>query len=132
MPFIHIKSLPPQTDFNIVDAVESISKTFSKETGIAIEHITATWEFFDSGHYAFGGKTTMYQPVQSHPIIVDLLAPDFHDKASVERMLNCLALMVAEQIKVTKGNVFINYRQAHSGQVFDKGKVVYWRNEVPA
>jgi hypothetical protein len=45
MPFIHIKSLPFEKPVAIKAVPEGISEDFSHETGIALEHVTATWEF---------------------------------------------------------------------------------------
>ncbi len=51
MPFIHIKSLPFEKPVEIKAVLEGyarrgISEDFSHETAIALEHVTATWEFF--------------------------------------------------------------------------------------
>ncbi len=42
MPFIHIKSLPFENSVEIKAVLEGISADFSHETGIALEHVTAT------------------------------------------------------------------------------------------
>jgi hypothetical protein len=45
-PFIHIKSLLFEKSVEIKAVLVGISEEFSHETEIALEHITATWEFF--------------------------------------------------------------------------------------
>lgn len=126
MPFIHIKSLPFKTPFAIKDIIENITKDFSEETGIELEHITVTWEYFIENHYAVSGKTASHQPKTSHPILVDLLAPDFNPPANIERMLQTIAKSIFERANIPINNIFINYRKAHSGLVFDGGEVVQW------
>ncbi len=126
MPFIHIKSLPFEKSVEIKTVLEGISEDFSHETEIALEHVTATWEFFLPGHYAVAGKSEEQQPGKSHPILVDLLTPDFNDAKTVERMLKCIAKSLAKRAGVLRDNIFINHRHAHSGMVFDNGKIVRW------
>ncbi len=126
MPFIQIKSLPFEKPFDIDIVLEELTKDFVKETGISLEHVTATWEFLPSGHYAVGGKVAQHQPVNSHSVLVDLLAPDFNSGETIEKMLRVVASSVAKYTNLPIENVFINYRQAHTGQVFDAGNVVHW------
>jgi hypothetical protein len=117
--------------------LEGISEDFSRETEIALEHVTATWEFFLPGHYAVAGKAEEQQPRpalpgplggpgKSHPILVDLLTPDFNDAKTIERMLKCIAKSLAKRAGILPNNIFINHRQAHSGMVFDNGEIVRW------
>jgi hypothetical protein len=56
IPFSHIKSLPFEKPVAIKAVLERISEDFSPETEIALEHVTATCEFFLPGHYAVAGK----------------------------------------------------------------------------
>mgnify|MGYP001826102824 CR=1 FL=1 len=51
MPFIHVKSLPFETPLDIPSVVEGITKDFARDSGIALEHITATWEYMLPGSY---------------------------------------------------------------------------------
>ena len=52
MPFIHIKSLSLDPHIHVSSVVEEITKGVARETGVGLEHITATWEYFQAGHYA--------------------------------------------------------------------------------
>ncbi len=126
MPFIHIKSLPPAKPFDTAAILEQLSADFAAATGIGIEHVTATWEFFAPGHYAVGGKAACEQPAGSHPLLVDLLAPDFNADEDVERMLAAIADSLAARAGIARDNIFINQRDARSGRVFDAGELVRW------
>ncbi len=126
MPFIHIKSLPPAEPLDTAALLEELCADFARDTGIGIEHITATWEWLEPGHYAVGGKAANEQPVGSHPLLVDLLAPDFNADDDVERMLIAIADSLAARAGVAQGNIFINQRDARSGRVFDAGEIVRW------
>lgn len=126
MPFIHIKSLPLDPPLNMSAVVEGITKDFAKGTGVGLEHVTATWEFLTAGNYAVAGAAQRNQPQATHPILVDILSPDFNPPEEIETMLHTVAKSVSERVKVPVSNIFINHRYAHSGMVFDAGKVVKW------
>lgn len=126
MPFIHIKSLPFAKSFDVGAALEGLSQDFARETGIELKHVHATWEFLQPKHYAVAGNTSERQSNSSFPLLVDLLAPDFNDAKAIELMLGCVALSLSKRVGVSRSNIFINYRQAHSGMVFDAGAVERW------
>ena len=72
------------------------------------------------------GKTCTQQPGNSHPVLVDLLSPDFNSPEQIENMLRVVAASIAKRAQVSLNNIFINHRRAHSGMVFDAGEVVRW------
>ena len=126
MPFIHIKSLPFADEPDTPALLENLCADFAAATGVGIEHVTATWEWLAPGHYAVGGKAADRQPRASHPLLVDLLTPDFNAGADVERMLVAIADSLAEHAGVARDNIFISQRDARSGRVFDAGETVRW------
>lgn len=42
MPFIYVKTLPFDPPMNAEEVVEGITQDFANETGIGLEHVTAT------------------------------------------------------------------------------------------
>jgi hypothetical protein len=126
MPFIHIKSLPFGKPFDVGPVLERLSRDFARDTGVALEHIHATWELLRPGHYAVAGRARERQPRASHPLLVDLLSPDFNDAAAVEKTLACMASSLAKHAKVPRSNIFINHRQARSGMVLNAGIAARW------
>ena len=126
MPFIHIKSLPFADAPDTARLLEGLSADFARDTGIGIEHITATWEWLEPGHYAIGGRAVSERPAGSHPLLVDLLAPDFNADDDIERMLVAIADSLATRAGVARDDIFINQRDARSGRVFDAGNIVRW------
>jgi hypothetical protein len=106
--------------------VEGLTRDFAEGAGIDLEHVTATWEFLPPGHYAVGGKAQAHQIQTSHPILVDLLSPDFNDAALVEKMLHTVAVSISKRARIPVSNIFISHRYARSGMVFDAGEVVRW------
>lgn len=126
MPFIHIKSLPFDRALNVTSVLEGLAKDFAKGTGVGLEHVTATWEFLPAGHYAVAGKAESHQPENSHPVLVDLLSPDFNPPEKVEKMLHVVASSISKRAKIPISNIFINHRHAYSGMVFDAGEIGRW------
>ena len=126
MPFVHIRSLPVGGDFSAADAVRTISAEFAAGAGVDEQHVTVTWQTFEPGHYAGAGETATAQPAASHPVLVELFAPDSNSDATIEQMLQAAAAAVAAQAGVEPDNVFVHFRPARSGQVFDGGEVVRW------
>ena len=66
------------------------------------------------------------QPVDSHPFLVDLLAPDFNSGEEVETMLRAVASSLAKHAGTPLKNIFINHREAAPARVFDAGDLVRW------
>lgn len=126
MPFIHIKSLSFDPPLKVGAVIEGLTKDFAKGTGIGIEHVTATWEFLLPGHYAVAGKAAATQPPTTHPLLVDLLSPDFNSLAQIEKMLRVTASSLAKRAQVPIENIFIHHRPARAGMVFDAGKTERW------
>ena len=126
MPFIQIKSLPFEDSFDVPKAVRNISRDFALANDLPLFHVHATWEFYLPGHYAKGEDLPRHHPAANHPVIVDLLTPDFNSAESLEKMLNSLAECIAGHAPVKINKIFINHRYARSGMVFDDGKVVKW------
>jgi len=126
MPFIHIRSLPFDKPLKPAAVLTGLSEDFAAATGIALRHVTATWSFIEPGHYAAGGVTARSQPAATHPLLVDVLAPDFSPPQAIEGMLETIATSLAKRARLPRENIFIHYRQAHSGMVFDAGQVVRW------
>ena len=126
MPFIHIKSLPFEPELNISRILRAIAKDFSQKTDVSLEHIHTTWEYFQPGHYTTRDRTPDIHPSKYHVVIADLLTPDFNDKKTVKQMLACLADSISKHAHLSRNQIFINHRQAHSEYVFDDGEIVSW------
>jgi hypothetical protein len=93
---------------------------------VGVEDVSATWEVLPAGRYAQGGQTLDRQPEASHPILVDLLAPGSNSDEAVERMLVTVAASISARTGVPQTNIFITYREARSGRVYDGGSIVRW------
>lgn len=126
MPFIHVRSLPMTTSLSVPDIIKGIALDFSDKIGVGLHHIHTTWEFYQPGHYARGNRVADVQPETNFPIIVDMIAPDNNPKGTITLMLETVAESISKRANFPKDNVFINYRQVHSGMVFDDGEIVHF------
>jgi len=126
VPFLHVRSLPVGRDFDAADAVRAISAEFAAGAEVEERHVTVTGQTFEPGHYASAGETATAQPVASHPLLVELLAPDSNSDERIERMLEIAAGAVAAQAGVEPDNVFVHFSATQSGRAFDGGELVRW------
>lgn len=126
MPLVQIRSLPPVESFDVASAVERVSATLARVTDSDPAHFMVTWDFIEAGHYAHAGRVAGNQPAQTHPVLVNLLAPDLTSSEAITAMLDAVADVVAEISGVDRSNVFAVYRAARSGEVLDAGAIVTW------
>ncbi|MCG7872727.1 MAG: hypothetical protein N0C88_07235 [Candidatus Thiodiazotropha lotti] len=126
MPFIHIKSLPFEQQRNISRILQRVTEDFSTVSGIDKQHITVTWDILSAGHYAVAGEVADFQPESGHPLLVELLLPDFNSSEAIAEYIKAVAESLSRHTQVPINNLFINCRLARSGQVFDAGEMVYW------
>ncbi len=126
MPVIHIRSLPFNPPLNTPGVLEAVTQQFAKEAGVRLKYVSACWSYLEPGHYVDAGQARGEQAAASHPLLVELLTPDVHQPASIEKQLTCLALALSRHTGISLHNIFIQHREARSGQVFDQGDIVRW------
>lgn len=126
MPLIHVKSLPMQGDFNAHSTLQILARDIAQETGIDLEHITTTWDYFLPSHYAVAGRAATLQPTDSHPLLVEILAPEKTSARRIRMLLECTAASLARHTGMPIDNIFIHFSEARSGKVFDAGRLMRW------
>jgi hypothetical protein len=126
MPIIQIKSLAIDNDPDIPGICRSIARDFAVALEIPPHHISVTWETLAPGHHVNADISRDRQPRDTHPILVDLLVPDFHKTDAIEKMLTSIAGAIAEHADIPGHNVFINCRYARSGMVLENGEILHW------
>jgi hypothetical protein len=126
MPFIHIRSLPQPAKPDLQSVMKQLSSRFAGEMDMHEDNICITWEVLSPDRYLNNGVFTPAQPQNSHPVMVDLLVPDFNSQSRIEKMMGCIVELLAVVLAIPIGNVFINCRLALSGMVLDNGEIVKW------
>ena len=126
MPIISVTSLPFSPAIEVKQILTELSLGFAQQFTIDIAHISASWRYFEAHHYVVAGTSLKYQAVDSHPIMVGLVAPDFTSTEELQNMMAFIASELSNLTGINKTNIFIEYRCAKSGWVFDKGEIVNW------
>ncbi|WP_299018005.1 hypothetical protein [uncultured Photobacterium sp.] len=126
MPLVRIKSLPFKQDVAIDQVLTTLSQVISDAGKIEQRHIMLTWEYLVKSHYVHHGTVADVQPNDSHPVLVDLIAPNFNTEVQIAQTLELIANTIAEQLPIAKKNIFINFTPAYSDGVYDEGHVVEW------
>jgi hypothetical protein len=127
MPFIHIRSLPQPGNPDLKPVMLQLSNRFSREMDVQEKSVAITWEVISPECYLNDGRFAQEQPQDSHPVIVELLVPDFNSQPRIEKMMECIVELLAVALAIPVGNVFVNCRLALSGTVLDNGEIVKWR-----
>jgi phenylpyruvate tautomerase PptA (4-oxalocrotonate tautomerase family) len=127
MPFIHIKSLPQASNADYQTVMRQLSGRFAKDLDMQENNVTVTWEVLEPERYLNDGRFVSAQPQDSHPVMVDLLVPDFNSEPRIEKMMECIVELLSVKLGIPVGNVFVNCRPSSSGMVLDKGEVMKWR-----
>jgi len=123
MPVIQIQALPQQLESDIPSLLARLCIAVAKDIDIPADYVSATWQTISPGRYAVGGETVMTQPRGSHPVIVELSAFEMSDKEKIRGLLRTTGHFLEEALGLP-GNVFILFRSARSGEVYDGGEVV--------
>ncbi|WP_064607696.1 hypothetical protein [Photobacterium sp. J15] len=126
MPLVRIKSLPFEQDVAVNQALSALSEAISNAGNIEERHVMVTWEYLSNSHYIHNGKLADYQSETTHPLLVDLVAPNFNTEEEIALMLELIANTIAGSIPISKENIFINFTPAYSDGVYDEGHVIEW------
>lgn len=127
MPFIHIQSLPvSESHFSLNRILPAVSHDFSTALEMSQDFITVTLQFYPPNSYCVGGRVSPSQPKHTHPVLIEVFAPDFNSPEKIETMLTVVANSVAAHASIDVKNIFASFRPARAGQVFSNGVVEYW------
>jgi phenylpyruvate tautomerase PptA (4-oxalocrotonate tautomerase family) len=126
MPVISIKTLPLDEDeVRTPDILKKLCTTVSQELNYKPSHVWATWEYIAPHLYAVGNYSVPFQPQSTHAPLVRVLAFEGRSKREIDALLHVIARVLAQELKVDLGNIFIEYAEARSGKLYDGGQVVY-------
>ena len=126
MPMVMIQSLPLGDGINMPVTLRSLCEHVAAAGHVELAHVSANWRYLTIGGHAVGGVSADLQPRDSHPVMAELMTPDFYPDARIEAMLTTIAEQISAHAGVTLTNVFVTHRAVHSGRVFDNGRIVYW------
>ena len=126
MPVISIKTLPLDEDeVRTPDILKKLCTVVSQELNYKPSHVWATWEYIAPHLYAVGNYSVPFQPQSTHAPLVRVTAFEGKSKREIDALLHVIARVLAQELKVDLGNIFIEYDEARSGRLYDGGQVVY-------
>jgi hypothetical protein len=125
MPILRITSLPFENQ-DSADWASAISTNFSKITEIPLKHVSVAWHLLHGGYYAYNGVGVEFQPHDSHPMIVEVMLPDFYALDRVELIIKAAVESICRVTKMPKENIFVQANRARSGAVYDDGRIIRW------
>ncbi|MBA3581463.1 MAG: hypothetical protein H0W44_03305 [Gammaproteobacteria bacterium] len=126
MPIIQIKALPFAQKPNMTNVLEQLTTDFETSLGIGREQINIVWQWIEPNHYAAKGVVAAQQAHDSHPLLVEIIAPDFSKKTKIAQMLICVVNSLAASTGLPRENVYAMFREIHTGCSYHRGEIVKW------
>ncbi len=124
MPIIEIKSLPFNKTYDIPSVLKKLNAEASSALKIEERHVWSYWEFIESHHYAVGKETSECLTENTHSPIVKIISFEGKNPDDVEKLIKTIAGVLARELEIDIGNIFIYYQTVTSGNVFDGGQLI--------
>ena len=124
MPIVRIAALPQAEGVDVATALATVATELAALLGEPAHGTWATWETIEPGRYAEGASAPASQPRDTHPPLVRLLAFEGKPREQVEAMLTCVADVLARELRLEPGNVFVVYEEAGAGRLYTGGAVI--------
>ena len=118
--------MPFEPEKNIANILKKISSEFSDHMEISEKQVIVTWDYFKENHYSYQGKIADNIEYNDHPVLVDLIAPDFNSRERIQEMMFSVSKSISEFANIPENKIFIVYSSAHSVFVLDEGNIVEW------
>jgi phenylpyruvate tautomerase PptA (4-oxalocrotonate tautomerase family) len=122
VPVIEIRSL--RAGVAMTDVLAAVTREVAAVLGEEPGGTWATWEEIPAGRYAEAGEAPRSQPRSTHPPLVRVTAFEGKSPELVARLLETVAAVLARELGLEPGNVFVRYEEATSGRLFTGGTVV--------
>jgi phenylpyruvate tautomerase PptA (4-oxalocrotonate tautomerase family) len=123
VPILAIRALPqPGADVGAVLA--AVTRELAALLGEKPRDVWATWEEIPPGRFSEGGEAPATQPRGTHPPLVELAAFEGRPPELVPRMLELVAEVLARELRLEAGNVFVRYHEDLGGRLYSGGSIV--------
>jgi phenylpyruvate tautomerase PptA (4-oxalocrotonate tautomerase family) len=121
---IRISALPQRSGHPPERALASVTHALAELLGEEPSGTWATWHEIPGGRYAEGGDAPAFQPAATHPPLVELIAFEGRSPELVERMLEIVADVLARELALEPGNVYVRYVDAAVGRLYTGGSIM--------
>ncbi|HYZ19686.1 MAG TPA: tautomerase family protein [Gaiellaceae bacterium] len=122
MPIVQIEALPQAPGVDVAQALRTLCGQVAELLGEEPSGTWATWRTVE--HYVEGSDGPATQPVSTHPPIVRVIAYEGRDRGRVAELLVRTAEVLAHELRLEDGNVFVLYDEAQPGRLYTGGEVV--------
>jgi phenylpyruvate tautomerase PptA (4-oxalocrotonate tautomerase family) len=123
VPVVRIAALPQAEGVDPSAALAAVATGLASLLGEPPHGTWATWEAIEPGRYAEGADVPAVQPRDTHPPLVRVIAFEGRPPEQVEAMLTCVADVLARELGLEPGNVFVLYEEARGGRLYTGGEV---------
>lgn len=123
MPVIEIRALPQPAGVEVEAVLGAVTQGLAALLGEEPRGTWATWEELAPGRYSEGGDAPTVQPRATHPPLVRIVAFEGRSPALVAALLERVAAILARELALEPGNVFVRYEEVRSGHLFTGGDV---------
>jgi phenylpyruvate tautomerase PptA (4-oxalocrotonate tautomerase family) len=124
MPVVSISALPQRGGRPPEQVLAAVTHALAELLGEQPSGTWATWHEIPAGRYVEGGDAPAFQPAATHPPLVEVVAFEGRPPDVVERMLETVAEVLARELDLEPGNVFVRYVEATAGRLYTGGSVV--------
>jgi phenylpyruvate tautomerase PptA (4-oxalocrotonate tautomerase family) len=124
MPVVRISALPQRGGRPPEQVLAAVTHALAELLGEQPTGTWATWHEIPAGRYVEGGDAPAFQPAATHPPLVEVVAFEGRPPDLVERMLETVAEVLARELELEPGNVFVRYVEATAGRLYTGGSVV--------
>jgi phenylpyruvate tautomerase PptA (4-oxalocrotonate tautomerase family) len=124
MPVVSITALPQRGGRPPEQVLAAVTHALAELLGEQPSGTWATWHEIPAGRYVEGGDAPAFQPAATHPPLVEVVAFEGRPPDLVERMLETVAEVLARELDLEPGNVFVRYVEATAGRLYTGGSVV--------
>jgi phenylpyruvate tautomerase PptA (4-oxalocrotonate tautomerase family) len=123
LPIVRISALP-QRDVDTALVLSRVTHELADVLGEDPRGTWATWDTIAPGAYAEAGSMPTEQPRATHPPLVSVVAFGGRSPELVERMLVRVADVLARELGLEPGNVFVTYEEPQPGRLYTGGQIV--------
>jgi phenylpyruvate tautomerase PptA (4-oxalocrotonate tautomerase family) len=122
VPILQVEALPQAPGVDVEAALTALCGEVAVLLGEESSGTWATWRTLE--HYVEGANEPRVQPVSTHPPIVRVIAYEGRDRGRVAHLLARAAEVLARELGLEHGNVFVLYDEAQPGRLYTGGEVV--------
>lgn len=123
MPIIRVSALPQPPHVDTARVLTTLCVKVAETLDAPVDTVWGTWQTISPGLYVEGENPSRTQPVSTHPPIAECIAFEGRSSELIEKVLHTIADVLAEELRMERGNAFITYTEAKSGQVYTGGAV---------